>query len=203
MSPKKILILSSLIIFLVAANEFSTNKTTKTTDSATATETTTSGEALVGGAFALTDQKGNKFTDENLKGKISLVFFGFTHCPMICPTTLSTLTLAFNQLGEGADKFQIVFITTDPERDDPARIKEYLSTFAAPVIGLTGSAAEVKQAEDAYRVYSEKLPADATGNYDMNHSAIIYVMNAEGKFISHFSSETPVEEVVTKLKALI
>ncbi|MDX1949700.1 MAG: SCO family protein [Rickettsiales bacterium] len=162
----------------------------------------TTGEALIGGDFELTDQNGNKFTQENLKDKYSLVYFGFTHCPMICPTALSSISLTMEKLGQEAEKFQPVFITTDPERDTQERLKEYLVNFNSNIIGLTGSEKELEKAKKAYKVYAEKSGITKDGGYDMNHSSIIYVMNKQGKYISHFTHASPVDEIISKLKTI-
>ncbi len=162
----------------------------------------TTGEALIGGEFELTDQNGNKFTQENLKGKYSVVYFGFTHCPMICPTALSTISLSLDKLGDKASNFLPVLITTDPERDTQARLKEFLANFNSSIVGLTGSKEQLDKAYKAYKVYAEKSGETKDGGYDMNHSSIIYIMDKEGKYLSHFIHETPADEIVKKLEGL-
>ncbi len=152
---------------------------------------------MIGGAFDLIDQNGNKFTDANLKGKYSLVYFGFTHCPDVCPLTLSNISLALKELGSDADKFQVIFITVDPENDTSASLKEYLKSFGMPITGLTGGGEKIAQAESAYRVYAQKI------GVEVNHSSIIYVMDKNGQFISNLNSESKVEEIAAKLKAVI
>ncbi len=161
-----------------------------------------SGEALIGGSFSLTNQDGKKFTDKDLLGKYSLIYFGFTHCPMICPTALNSLSLAMEKLGDDAKKFQAILITTDPERDSQSRLKEYLANFNTEIIGLTGTEKELEVAYKAYKVYAEKAGLTKDGGYDMNHSSIIYIMNKDGKFISHFTHASPVEEIIAKLKQI-
>src|SRR5579863_901271 len=133
--------------------------------------------SAIGGPCHLVDQNGKPFTDADLKGKWHLVFFGYTHCPDICPTTLNELSLAFDKLTtEQRANVGVVFISVDPERDTPKILKSYLESFDAPVVGLTGSAAEVKQAAQDYRVYYAKHPLPG-GDYEMDHSALIYVMD--------------------------
>jgi len=211
MKPKSIILFTIVIGLLVAANEILLDKTyIEKPDSNAAVQvikqTTTTDEnaaQLIGGKFMLTDHNGNKFTESELVGKYSLVYFGFTHCPFICPTALSNMSLALNELGADADKVQILFITADPKRDNPARMKEFLESFNAPIIGLTGSEDELAQAATAYKVYAEKLAADSTGNYDMNHTSIIYLMDKDGRFTSHFSHETKVADIIAGLKQAI
>ncbi len=141
-----------------------------------------SGDALIGGPFQLVDQNGRPADQSLLRGKWSAVFFGYTYCPDVCPTTLQTLAQAQGQLGAKAANLQVVFVSVDPARDTPAQIKTYLSTPAFPkgTIGLTGAETQVAAAAKAYRVYYQK--AGQGEGYAVNHSSIIYLMNPEGKF---------------------
>ena len=156
----------------------------------------------IGGPFQLVDQNGRPFTDADLKGKWTLVFFGYTHCPDVCPTTLNELALAMDRLGSERDKVGIVFITVDPERDTPEALKSYVASFDAPVTALTGTAAQVDAAEKAYRVYSAKHPTKG-GDYDMDHSAVIYVMDPEGRFTATFTPDTGAEAVAERMRKLL
>ena len=136
----------------------------------------------VGGPFRLTDQDGRRVDEHILKGKWSLVFFGFTYCPEACPTTLATYGAALEQLGPKARNVQVVFISVDPQRDTPAALKAYLSSAAFPrrTIGLTGSPAEVAAAAKAYKVYYQK-----SGNgpdYTVDHSTLTYLIDPRGRF---------------------
>ena len=153
-----------------------------------------SGEALVGGPFQLVDQDGKAIDQNVLKGKWSAVFFGYTYCPDVCPTTLQALAQAEDKLGDKAKSLQVVFISVDPQRDTPAQMKTYLSTPAFPkgTIGLTGSPAQVAAAAKAYRVYYQK---DGQGDgYAVSHSSIVYLMNPAGKFDRALTeSQTPSE----------
>jgi protein SCO1 len=157
----------------------------------------------IGGPFHLVDQNGRAFTDADLKGKWHLVFFGYTHCPDVCPTTLNELSLALEKLGKKASgEVGIVFISVDPERDTPAVLKSYVASFDAPVTALTGTADEVAQAAKSYRVfYAKHQPRD--GAYDMDHSAVIYVMDPEGRFTATFTPDTPADQVVARLQKLL
>lgn len=159
----------------------------------------------IGGPFHLTDQNGKPFTETNLKGKWHLVFFGYTHCPDICPTTLNDLSLAIGNLGpQKRSAVDIVFITVDPERDTADALKSYVQSFDAPIIALTGTAAEVKQAAADYHVYYAKHPSDdGKGGYDMDHSAIVYVMDPQGRFTATITPDEAAGEVEAKLQKLV
>lgn len=135
-----------------------------------------------GGSFHLVDQSGARVDEHILQGKWTAVFFGYTFCPDVCPTTLTTLALAIDRLGPDARRLQVVFITVDPERDTPAQLKTYLSSPAFPrgAIGLTGTAAQIASAARAYRVYYKKS-GDGPG-YGMDHTSIVYLMDPKGRF---------------------
>ena len=140
------------------------------------------GQALVGGDFQMTDQNGQPVDQSLLNGKWSLVFFGFTYCPDFCPTTLAELAAVQQRLGDGAENLQIVFISVDPERDTPQLLKDYLSSDGFPqgVIGLTGTPEQVAQTAKVYRAYYEKV-GEGEG-YTMNHSLTVYLMGPDGRF---------------------
>jgi len=160
------------------------------------------GKVQIGGDFELNDQNSQPFSSEKLKGKYSIIYFGFTHCPMVCPTALNNLTLAINEIGDKADDFNFVFITTDPERDTAERLKEFLPNFSDRIIGLTGTEAQLQKAYEGYKVYAQKVIVPDNPNYDMNHSSIIYIMDKNAKYEAHFSHESSFEEMAKKLKAL-
>jgi protein SCO1/2 len=158
--------------------------------------------ASIGGAFTLVDQDGRTVTDRDLKGKWLLVYFGYTHCPDACPTALSDMAEALDQLGAKADRVQPVFVSIDPERDTPAVLKDYLASFEPVVLGLTGDKDQVARAAKAYRVYYAKS-GDVTADYAMDHSSIIYVMDPDGRYIANFTHETPPERIAQRLQQLI
>jgi protein SCO1 len=158
--------------------------------------------SAIGGQFQLIDQNGKPFSDANLKGKWHLVFFGYTHCPDACPTALNEMSLALDRLGIKRDEVGVVFITVDPERDTPDVLKAYVQSFDAPVVALTGSPEAVAQAAKAYRVFYAKHPR-ADGDYDMDHSAVIYVMNPEGRFTATFTPDSSADAIVQRLQKLI
>jgi protein SCO1 len=147
--------------------------------------------AAVGGPFRLEDQNGRPVTDQDMKGRPFLVFFGYTHCPDICPTTLFDMSQVLQKLGPDADRTGALFITVDPERDTPAVMKDYLSNFDPHVRGLTGDQNAVNAAIKAYRVYAKKVPLEH-GDYTMDHTAIVYLMDKNGRFVAPFNlKQTP------------
>jgi len=156
--------------------------------------------ALVGGPFALTDQDGKRRTDAEFRGKHMLVFFGFTNCPDFCPTALYTITQAMEKLGAKADGVVPVFITVDPERDTPAALKNYAQNFDKRVVMLTGTPAEIAAAAKAYRVFYAKRPQEKAGEYTMDHSVYIYLMDPAGKFVTHFRHAVSPDDLAEALK---
>ncbi len=158
--------------------------------------------SAIGGPFHLVDQNGRPFTEADLKGKWHLVFFGYTHCPDVCPTTLNELSLALERLGEKRDQVGIVMITVDPERDTPDVLKSYIASFDAPVTALSGTREQVAEAAKAYRAYSAKRPS-AGGNYELDHSAVIYVMDPQGRFTATFTPDTGADAVAERLRKLL
>jgi len=158
-----------------------------------------SGEALVGGPFQLVDQNGKPTDQTVLKGRWSAVFFGYTYCPDVCPTTMQALAGAEAKLGDKAKNLQVVFISIDPQRDTPAQLKTYLSIPAFPknTIGLTGTPAQVAAAAKAYRVYFQKQ-GEGEG-YTMAHSSIVYLMDPAGKFVTALTESQTPSEVATQI----
>ena len=158
--------------------------------------------AAIGGPFKLIDQNGQMVTDQDLKGRPFLVFFGFTHCPDVCPTTLFEVSEILRALGPAADRTRALFITVDPERDTPEVLKEYVTSFDAQILALSGSAEEIARAAKAYRVYYAKHP-EPGGDYSMDHSSVIYVMDPEGRFTASFTHQNTPEEIAERLKKLL
>ena len=155
--------------------------------------------AAIGGPFRLTDQDGRTVTDRDLKGRPFLVFFGFTHCPEICPTTLFEISEILRNLGPDADRARALFITVDPERDTPKALKDYLSSFDPHLLGLTGDADAIAAVAKSYRAIYRKVPL-AEGGYTMDHTAIVYLMDTEGRFVSPFSLKRSTEASVAELR---
>jgi protein SCO1 len=150
--------------------------------------------ASVGGPFRLEDQNGKPVSEADMKGRPFLVFFGFTHCPDICPTTLFEMSQVMKALGPDADRAGALFITVDPERDTPGVMKDYLSNFDPHLRGLTGNRVAVDAAIRAYRVYAKKVPLQ-NGDYTMDHTAVVYLMDKDGNFVAPFDvSRTPEAE---------
>ncbi|MGY4367343.1 protein SCO1/2 [Bradyrhizobium sp. LB1.3] len=155
--------------------------------------------AAIGGPFQLTDQNGKAFTDKNLKGKPTLIFFGYTHCPDVCPTSLFEISEVLRALGKDAGKVNAVFISVDPERDTTAAMKDYLSSFDPHLEGLSGDPAETAKVITSYRVYAKKVPTK-DGDYTMDHTALIYLMDRDGRFVSPFNLKRTPEEAAVELK---
>jgi len=158
------------------------------------------GREPVGGPFALIDHTGKPRTEQDFKGKLLLVYFGFTYCPDICPTDLQDIGLAIDQLGEAGDEIQPLFITVDPERDTPAHLAEYVSMFHPRLIGLTGDAAAIRNAADAYKVYYAKVANEAGTDYTVDHTAFMYLMGADGKYLGFFPPGTTPERIVGAIR---
>jgi len=155
--------------------------------------------AAIGGPFQLTDQNGKAVTDKSLKGKPTLIFFGYTHCPDVCPTSLFEMSEVLRAMGKEADKVNAIFISVDPERDTPAAMKDYLTSFDPHLEGLSGDPAEVAKVITSYRVYAKKVPTK-DGDYTMDHTALIYLMDRDGRFVSPFNLKRTPEEAATELK---
>jgi protein SCO1/2 len=157
------------------------------------------GPSAIGGQFKLVDQNGQPITDQDMKGRPFLVFFGYTHCPDICPTTLFDVSELMRALGKDADRTGALFITVDPERDTPAAMKDYMASFDPHLRGATGDRKAIEAAEKAYRVYSKKVPTD-NGDYSMDHTALVYLMDKQGRFVAPFSLKRRPEEAAAELR---
>ncbi len=157
------------------------------------------GASAIGGPFSLTDQNGKTITDQDLKGRPFLVFFGYTHCPDVCPTTLFEVSELLRALGKDASRTEALFITVDPERDTPAIMKDYLSSFDPHLLGATGSTKAIDAAEKAYRVFAQKVPTN-NGDYSMDHTALVYLMDKQGRFVAPFSLKRSPEAAAADLR---
>lgn len=159
-------------------------------------------QTAIGGPFTLTGTDGKAFSSEQLKGKPYLVFFGFTHCPEICPTTLFDLTHDMKELGSDANKFNVVFISVDPERDTPELIKLYLTSFDDRIIGLTGSEKEIAEVARSFKAFYKKTPT-SDGSYTVDHQVTIYMMDAKGRFASASNYQEDQATRLAKIRRLI
>ncbi|KND19923.1 MAG: SCO family protein [Pannonibacter phragmitetus] len=158
--------------------------------------------ASIGGPFTLVRGDGTTVTDKDFAGKPLAIFFGFTFCPDVCPTTLSDLQGWIEQLGPDADKMNYAFVSVDPERDTPQVIGDYVAAFDPRITPLTGSREQIDEVIKAYRVYAKKVPLDG-GGYTMDHSAMIYLMDGSNRFVGTIAYEEDPATALQKLKNLI
>ncbi len=158
-----------------------------------------SGIPGIGGPFALIDQTGKPVTEKSLAGRPTLMFFGYTHCPDICPTTLFQMSELLKVMGPEPG-VNAVYVTVDPERDTPKVLAEYLSSFDPHLVAFTGDRPAVDAMLKAYRVYSKKVPLKDADDYTMDHSGLVYLMSKDGRFVSAFNLERPMPEQVAQLR---
>lgn len=158
---------------------------------------------LIGGPFALTAPDGSRVTDQTLKGTPFAIFFGFTRCPDVCPTTLSRMASLRKQLGPDGDKFRIVFVSVDPGYDSPEDIGRYVELFGTPILGLTGTDAEVNAAVKAYRAFYQKVPINEGKDYTIDHTASVYLMDAKGRLQSIIAYDETNPSALAKLQRLV
>ncbi|MFZ1110435.1 MAG: SCO family protein [Rhodomicrobium sp.] len=161
------------------------------------------GRPLIGGAFSLVDGAGNRVTDRDFRGRLMLVFFGYTHCPDVCPTELQNMADVLDKLGPDAGKVAPIFVSVDPKRDTPAALSSYVSNFSPRIVGLTGDRNEVADAAKAYRVYFRKAGDEAGDSYTVDHSAFVYLMDREGRYLTHFSFNTEPKVMVDAIRKQI
>lgn len=155
--------------------------------------------ASIGGPFQLTDQTGQPVTEKDMVGRPTIVFFGYTHCPDVCPTSLFEMSEVLRAMGPDADRVNAYFITVDPERDTQETMKSYLSSFDPRLKGLTGDPAAVEKALSGFRVYAKKIPLK-DGGYSMDHTALIYLMDRDGRFVSSFDLKRSAEAAAADLR---
>ena len=160
---------------------------------------TVTAPAAIGGPFQLVDQAGQAVSEQNLKGKPTLIFFGFTHCPDVCPTSLFEISEVLRAMGKDADKVNAWFVSVDPERDTAAAMKEYLASFDPHLKGLTGNPEAIAKVISSYRVYARKVPLK-DGDYTMDHTALVYLMDKDGRFVAPFNLKRSPQDAVTDLK---
>ena len=160
----------------------------------------TTGQADVGGPFQLTDQHGKRVSEQDFRGRYMLIYFGYSVCPDVCPTTLAVMAQALEKAGDRARRVTPVFITIDPERDTPQVLDDYMKAFGPSFVGLTGSAAEIKDVLKKYRVYAAKKPLDG-GGYGMDHSSVLYLMGPNGKMISFYDEAVSPDDLAKDLRS--
>jgi protein SCO1 len=159
---------------------------------------------VIGGPFALTGTDGQRVTDKDLKGTYVLVYFGYTFCPDVCPTTLNQVAGALDKLGPKAERLRPVFITIDPARDTPAVMKQYVSAFSPRLVGLTGSDAEIGAVAREYRVYyAPHRTGDGPGDYTMDHSSVLYLLGPDGRFIAPIRADGSADQIAAELSKQI
>jgi cytochrome oxidase Cu insertion factor (SCO1/SenC/PrrC family) len=161
---------------------------------------TATGEALIGGPFELTDQNSTKVTDQTFKGRLMLIYFGFTYCPDACPTALGIMSAAIDKLDGAADRVVPILITVDPERDTPQVLKDYVSNFHPRMMGLTGSKEQIAQVAKAYRVFYQKAAGPTPDDYLMDHTMLIYLMDGDGKYLTHFGPDATPDQMADEIR---
>ena len=168
----------------------------------TGPEVATTGTALIGGPFTLVGRDGKIVTDRAFRGKYMLVFFGFTHCPDICPAELQVMAAALDELGRKANDIIPIFITLDPERDTPPVVTGYVMNFSPRFVGLTGSPEQIAEAAKAYRVTYSKFQEEGAkpDDYTIDHVALVYLMGKNGEYLTHFAYGTPVAKLTETLR---
>jgi protein SCO1/2 len=157
------------------------------------------GRIAVGGPYALIDQDGKPRASTDFAGKYQLIYFGYTFCPDVCPTTLALMAATLEKLGTDQDRIVPVFITIDPERDTPDVLKKYTAAFGPRFVGLTGTPDQIAKVEKEFRVYAKKGPVE-NGTYAMDHSSVMYLMGPDGKLVSFYDEATTPEDLAQKLK---
>ena len=156
----------------------------------------------IGGPFQLIDMNGRPVTEKSLLGKPTAIFFGFTYCPEVCPTTMAEMTTWLKALGPDADRLNVVFVSVDPERDTPEQLKLYLSNFDPRIQGFTGTPEAIARTAKAYRVYYQKVATEG-GGYTLDHSSAIYLFDPQGRFVEPIGYGGPPERGLAQLKALL
>ena len=168
-----------------------------------ASETIASTSVKIGGPFTVTGGDGKPFSSTQLSGKPYAIFFGFTHCPDVCPTTLARLVKLRRELGRDDRAFEILFVTVDPERDGPREVGQYAGLFNAPIIGLTGSPARIEQVKKQFGIYSRKVPGHHGSEYSVDHTATVLLFDRSGKFVATIAHGEKDAVALDKLKRIV
>ena len=156
----------------------------------------------IGGPFALLDQKRRPFTEKDLEGRPTALFFGYTFCPDVCPTTLLEATTWMKELGAESDRLRVVFVSVDPDRDTPEKLGPYMASFDERFVGLSGSREETDRIVKAYRVFARKVEG-AGGDYTMDHTAAVYLLDTEGRFVGVINFQEPTDKAMVKIRQLL
>jgi cytochrome oxidase Cu insertion factor (SCO1/SenC/PrrC family) len=160
-----------------------------------------SGRVPVGGPFELTDQTGHRRSDADFRGKLVVLYFGYTYCPDVCPAELQSISLALDELGAAAEAVQPLFITVDPERDTPARLADFVSSFHPRLIGLTGSLAEIRKTAIAYKTFFAKSSIAAPDNYSVDHTGFIYLVGRDGQYLGFLPPGLSADAIADAIRA--
>ena len=166
--------------------------------------TRVTGVPNIGGPFELVDQTGTPVTEADFAGGKTLIYFGFTYCPDVCPTALQVMSVALEELGDDAEAFTPIFITVDPERDDPETMAAYVAHFGDDFIGLTGTPEQIEATAKAYKVYYRKVEdASSSAGYTMDHSSVVYLMSEDNTFLANFTHETRPDRMAARLRQFL
>ena len=196
MRQVRILLWAAVAVALIVAGYLLVRKPEQSAPTPTTIEL-----ASYGGPFTLVGSDGQPFNSTRLNGKPHAIFFGFTHCPDVCPTTLARLVKLRQQLGAGERPFEIVFVTVDPERDGPAEVGKYAELFNSPIIGLTGSPAQIEQVKKQFGIFSEKVDQPG-GDYSVNHTSTVLLFDGKGGFAGTIAPEEGDPAALAKLKRI-
>jgi cytochrome oxidase Cu insertion factor (SCO1/SenC/PrrC family) len=158
------------------------------------------GREPIGGPFDLIDHGGQRRTDADFRGKLVLIYFGYTHCPDVCPTELQTLSLALDMLGTAGEAVQPLFITVDPQRDTPSHLAEYVTAFHPRLVALTGQDSAVRKVALAYKVYYARSGAARGGDYAVDHTGFIYLLGKDGRYLGFLPPASPPEQIVEAVR---
>lgn len=193
---KKAILLTTTLLAGAAGLYFIQNNEYASKD----TEVVQTQEVVIGGEFSLKNQFGEAVSYKDFKGKLMLVYFGFSYCPDVCPTDLAKMTAAIHSLGDKSEQVSPIFITVDPERDTVEQLKTYAANFHPRLQALTGDKAQIDRVVKAYKVYASKTENKELTEYQMNHSAYMYLMNENGEYITHFTREDDAEAIAALIK---
>jgi len=192
------------LLAVVAVNIWMLLKLQSSTQQAAVPGTTVvASNVAIGGPFSMIDQDGKRVSDHDLRGQYLLIYFGYAHCPDVCPTTLQDMAQTLDVLGSDAAAVTPVFVTVDPVRDTPDFLKDYVAAFHPRMIGLTGSANEIAAIAKVYRVYYAKAEGESDDNYLMDHSSYTYLMGADGNYVALFRFGASPEDMAEGIRAAL